>query len=118
MLNETHDPTLRSWVESANDPGSDFPIQNLPYGVFRRSGSPEPMRVGVAIGDMILDLPAALARGLLGSAAQEPAQHACAPTLNALMALGPPAWSALRLALSRLLRTSARAVESSTVAVA
>jgi fumarylacetoacetase len=55
MLNDTHDPALRSWVASANDPGSDFPIQNLPYGVFRRAGSAEPWRVGVAIGDMILD---------------------------------------------------------------
>ena len=68
MLNETHDPTLRSWVESANDPGSDFPIQNLPYGVFRRAASTEPMRVGVAIGDMILDLPAACARGVFRGA--------------------------------------------------
>jgi fumarylacetoacetase len=107
MLNETHDPSLRSWVGSANDPGSDFPIQNLPYGVFRRAGSTEPMRVGVAIGDMILDLPSACARGVFRGVAHEPAQRACAPTLNALMALGPPAWSALRLALSRLLRASA-----------
>ena len=51
----THDPALRSWVESANQQGSDFPIQNLPFGRFRTHGS-EPWRMGVAIGDQILDL--------------------------------------------------------------
>ncbi|MGB6452811.1 MAG: hypothetical protein WBE92_18830, partial [Steroidobacteraceae bacterium] len=59
-LNETHDPQLTSWVESANAPGGDFPIQNLPFGVFRRAGSSERFRGGVAIGDRILDLAAAL----------------------------------------------------------
>ena len=54
-LNETHDPALRSWVESANSGSTDFPIQNLPYGVFRRRKDEAP-RVGVAIGDQILDL--------------------------------------------------------------
>jgi fumarylacetoacetase len=55
-LNETHRVDLRSWVESANEPGTDFPIQNLPYGIFRRSGEAAP-RAGVAIGEYILDLP-------------------------------------------------------------
>ena len=55
-INETHDPALRSWVTSANTPGADFPIQNLPFGVFRRALTPEPPRVGVAIGDQVLDL--------------------------------------------------------------
>ena len=54
LLNETHNPALRSWVASANADGSDFPIQNLPFGVFRRYGSAEAFRVGVAIGDQIL----------------------------------------------------------------
>ena len=107
MLNETHDPTLRSWVESANDPCGDFPIQNLPYGVFRRAGSAEPWRVGVAIGDRVLDLAAAAARGVFDGAARQAAQQATGPTLNPLMAQGPAAWSALRLALSRLLREGA-----------
>jgi fumarylacetoacetase len=106
MLNETHDSGLRSWVASANEPGSDFPIQNLPFGVFRRAGSDEPMRAGVAIGDSVLDLAAACARGAFSGAAQQAAQQACAPTLNALMAEGLATWSALRLALSRLLRAS------------
>ncbi len=114
-LNETHDPALRSWVESAN-PGqvvdSDFPIQNLPLAVFRRRGSSEAFRGGVAIGTQIVDLAAAVAAGVFGSdvahpaqaAAEAAAQAAAGNSLNALMALGPAAWSALRLALSRALR--------------
>lgn len=53
-INETHDPARRSWVTSANDPGGDFPIQNLPFGVFRRTGG-QPQG-GVAIGDQVFDL--------------------------------------------------------------
>ncbi|MDP2018097.1 MAG: fumarylacetoacetase, partial [Hydrogenophaga sp.] len=55
-LNHTHDPEARSWLESANAPGTDFPIQNLPFGVFRRQGSSEAFRGGVAIGDQVIDL--------------------------------------------------------------
>ncbi|HMO34515.1 MAG TPA: fumarylacetoacetase [Gemmatales bacterium] len=54
MLDATHDPQLTSWVESAQQPGTDFPIQNLPLGVFRPHG--EMARIGVAIGDAILDV--------------------------------------------------------------
>ena len=54
-INETHDPKRRSWVESANEPGCDFPIQNLPFGTFSR-GPRQEKRIGVAIGDKILDL--------------------------------------------------------------
>ena len=106
-LNETHDPALCSWVESANTPVTDFPIQNLPFAVFRRQGSAEAFRGGVAIGEQILDLAALAAAGVF-SAEAAPAVHACAQDkLNDLMALGQPAWSALRLALSRALRTGA-----------
>ena len=62
--NETHNPELRSWVASANADGTDFPIQNLPFGVFRRDGSVEAFRVGVAIGDQILDITAAQAKSV------------------------------------------------------
>jgi fumarylacetoacetase len=55
-INETHDPNLRSWVESANDPNTDFPIQNLPFCTFRRKDSQEFVRIGVAIGNMIFDV--------------------------------------------------------------
>ncbi|MEP6875458.1 MAG: fumarylacetoacetase [Burkholderiales bacterium] len=107
MLNETHSPDLRSWIKSANVPGIDFPIQNLPHGVFRRRSAGEAFRGGIAIGDMILDLPAALRAGAFNGAARAVAEMACAPTLNGLMAMGAAAWSTLRLGLSRLLREAA-----------
>ena len=52
-LNETHDASLTSWVASANTAASDFPIQNLPFAVFRRKDSGEPFRGGLAIGDQV-----------------------------------------------------------------
>jgi fumarylacetoacetase len=100
VINETHDPARRSFVENANAPGSDFPIQNLPLGSFRPSASVPP-RVGVAIGDQILDIAASASS--LGGLAAEAAEACAAPNLNPLMSLGSPAWSALRLALSRTL---------------
>lgn len=104
LLNETHDPSLRSWVASANAAGNDFPLQNLPFAVFRRKGSGEAFRGGVAIGDQILDLAAAAASGAFTGVAATAAQAGAQDKLNALMALGEAAWSALRLALSRALR--------------
>jgi len=77
---------IYSWVESANEPGTDFPIQNLPFGVFRRRGSKEAPRGGVAIGDQIFDLAA------LGVKT--------GPNLNLLAAAGRPAWKRLRKVLS------------------
>jgi len=100
-LNETHDPARKSWVESANAPSCDFPIQNLPFGAFRpRGDGAEPM-IGVAIGDQILDV--AAVAPFVDAAAREAAAACASPHLNDLMALGPNAWSALRRALSRLL---------------
>ncbi|MGA2816243.1 MAG: fumarylacetoacetase [Xanthobacteraceae bacterium] len=99
-LNETHDPARRSFVESANAADSDFPIQNLPFGVFR-PGAGKPPRVGVAIGDQIVDVAAAASS--FGGPVAEAAKVCAAPSLNQLMSLGPQAWSALRLALSRSL---------------
>ncbi len=104
LLNETHDPSLRSWVASANAAGNDFPLQNLPFAVFRRKGSGEAFRGGVAIGDQILDLAAAAASGAFTGVAATAAQAGAQDKLNALMALGEAAWRALRLALSRALR--------------
>jgi fumarylacetoacetase len=103
-LNETHDPALTSWVESANVAGADFPLQNLPFGVFRRDGSSEAFGGGVAIGDQILDLSAAHAAGAFDGLAARAASSGSQATLNALMAMGHQAGSALRLALSRALR--------------
>ncbi|GAB2807754.1 fumarylacetoacetase [Comamonas piscis] len=107
MLNETHDPALQSWVSTAQAAGSDFPLQNLPFASFRRQGSQEAWRGGVAIGDQIVDLQALAASGSLSGDAQRAAQAGAQESLNALMALGPKAWSALRLALSRGLRAGA-----------
>ena len=100
-LNETHDPARRSWVALANESGTDFPIQNLPFGIFRRLGSTDPGRGGVAIGDAILDI--AACAPLFEGAARAAAQACGANTLQPLAELGADAWSALRLALSRLL---------------
>ena len=98
-INETHDPALHSWVESANDPATDFPIQNLPFGVFSRAGG-EP-RVGVAIGDQILDVTACLEANLLESDAAFAAAEACrSTTLNALMAAGGGTDPKLNIALA------------------
>jgi fumarylacetoacetase len=102
-LNETHDPKRKSFVESANAPGADFPIQNLPFCVFSRAG--EGFRGGVAIGDQLVDLSAALHAGLFSGAAEKAAQAASGASLNALMALGNGAASALRARLSDLLRS-------------
>jgi fumarylacetoacetase len=99
-LNETHDASQRSFVESANAAGCDFPIQNLPFGVFQPPVGEA--RVGVAIGDQIVDV--AAATGSFHGLAAKAAAACAAPRLNALMELGPAAWSALRLALSRGLR--------------
>src|SRR5205814_526348 len=89
IMDATHSTDLKSWVESANDPAGDFPIQNLPFGVFRRKGSAERPRGGIAIGDQVFDLAA------LGIKT--------GPTLNSLAAAGRPAWRGLRKQLSKLL---------------
>lgn len=101
-MNRTHDPQLRSWVTSANEPGVDFPIQNLPFGVFTRSGMVA-ARIGVAIGDRVLDLAACREEGLLDSLDSSLAESCAAPALNALMSLGRARWSQLRARISELL---------------
>ncbi len=98
-LDETHDPAVKSWVGGADS--TDFPPQNLPIGIFSRAG--EPRRGGIAIGDRILDLPAAAQAGLFSAEALSAADAAATATLNNLMALGPAAWSALRRQTFRLL---------------
>ncbi|HSV61648.1 MAG TPA: fumarylacetoacetase [Variovorax sp.] len=85
-LDQTHDPALKSWVDSANTAATDFPIQNLPFGRFRRIGSGDAYRIGVAIGDQVLDL---RATGLIAS-----------DDMNALMAATPQERRALRAAIS------------------
>jgi len=89
-IDETHDPALRSWVESANGPATEFPIQNLPFGRFRRKGGASALRIGVAIGDQILDLAAS---GLIDT-----------DDMNRLMAASTVDRQRLRRAISAFLR--------------
>ncbi len=103
-MNATHDPKLRSWVSSANEPQCDFPIQNLPFASFRRAGSGEAFRGGVAIGAEVLDLAALHSLGLLDGLAAQAAAACTHASLNAFMAMGPEAAAALRGALSAALR--------------
>src|SRR5439155_1488534 len=94
----THDTALQSWVASANDPASDFPLQNLPYGRFRRAGSDEAWRVGVAIGDQVLDLRWASARSTWSDAARDALVPLAQGDLNAFMARSHADRSAIRAA--------------------
>ena len=114
MLDETHDLGTESWVESANVAGADFPIQNLPFGVFRRRNS-DAARIGVAIGDLIVDL-----AGLADEGAVQPGDAATAracgtSALNELMALGAGPRLALRRRLHSLLRKGATKLEQEAV---
>src|SRR5262245_14137509 len=101
MINETHSPQRRSWVASANQ-HPDFPIQNLPLGVFTppQGGAP---RGGIALGEEIFDLAAALELDLLDGRSKAAAEAASGPTLNPLFALGGAARVALRQRVSDLL---------------
>jgi len=105
-INATHDPALKSWVSAANAPDADFPIQNLPFASFRRAGSGEVFRGGVAIGDQVLDLGALHSIAPFAGGAAEALAAAARPALNALMGLGPQASAALRAALSGALRSA------------
>lgn len=104
-MNRTHDPALTSWVTSArNHP--DFPIQNLPLGIFRRRETSDGPSVGVAIGDQILDLAASAATVGVPSA---PLADLCVErSLNRLMAAGRGQWSALRAEISALLASDSK----------
>ena len=108
-IDDTHRADLRSWVESANAPTTDFPIQNLPLGCFRLTGAARP---GVAIGDQILDL-AATSPALGVEPRIRNAIERCADegALNSLLALGRPALRVLRAALSEALRVETAAAE-------
>ena len=97
-VDHTHDPKLNSWVESANDPNSDLPIQNLPFCVFRLNGSQA--SIGVGIGDQILSLRGCAEIGLLE---ERWAQVATQETLNQIMALSLEEHRDLRHTISSLL---------------
>lgn len=102
-LDESHDPALRSWITSANASGTDFPVQNLPFGVFRHDFEERP-RVGIAIGDQVLDCLAASRAGCFGGLSPLANDALQSWSLNALLALGRADARAIRLAASRMLR--------------
>jgi fumarylacetoacetase len=101
-LNGTHDPSLTSWVAAANAPDTDFPIQNLPFGVFSRKGETE-RRVGVAIGDQIVDIGESLSANLWSGSARDVARFCDRPTMKELMQAPREALSSFRARLSELL---------------
>jgi fumarylacetoacetase len=109
VLDDTNDAALRSWVVSAEDPHTDFPLQNLPLGRFTRRCSDEPLRAGVAIGDQVLDLCLALERGTWSTDVAQLLEPLARGDLNAFIALGAPARRTLRVALSQALREGAEA---------
>ena len=104
-LDVSHDPKLKSRVAGANDPTSDFPIQNLPFGIFSDRFDTTP-RAGTAIGDQIVDLGRLAAAGFLA----DPTATFGRPALNDFIALGPEHWRATRLALSALLAANGPAL--------
>ena len=109
MIDDTHNPTLKSWIETANATDIDFPIQNLPFGVFRPRASRDAFRIGVAIGNQILDLEHCRRAGLLETLSDGVLAAVSAGELNPLMALGSTAASSLRTRVSSLLRVGAPA---------
>jgi fumarylacetoacetase len=115
QINESHDPQLRSWIDAANLPAVDFPIQNLPFGIFRRALTPEPPRVGVAIGDQILDLRLCHRAGLFDGELTAAGEACTDSTLNRLMALGASTRSLMRRRVSELLREDKRRTYQKTV---
>lgn len=102
-MNQTHDPALKSWLGSANQAGTDFPIQNLPFAIFRRINNGEAFRGGVAIGDQVVDLALVAKDGCLGQSVAAELAACSLSTLNNFMDMGQHSWSALRQALSAAL---------------
>jgi fumarylacetoacetase len=101
---DSHDPALQSWVASANAADTDFPLQNLPFGRFRRRGSDDAWRIGVAIGEQLLDFKLALAQCPWGREVEPLLQPLARGELHALMEQGAAARRAVRAAVSRALR--------------
>ena len=115
LINKTHDPDLQSWVDSANQANTDFPIQNLPLGSFRHAATKEKIRLGVAIGDQILDLNRCRELSLFKGLPAELIDATSTTSLNALMALGNRPMSLLRQRLSDILNAGQSRAELSTL---
>ena len=106
-LDRTHDAAVKSWLASANEPHCDFPLQNLPYAIFRRKGESEAFRAGIALGDQVIDLAALLRERCLSGLAMQAAIACTQPSLNEFFAMGPGAWRALRHAAFALFEAPA-----------
>jgi fumarylacetoacetase len=108
VIDETHHPDIRSWVDSANEPGTDFPIQNLPLGIVRLEPSGAET-AAVAVGEEVLLLDVAVRLGVLSGPAREAAALCASGFLNPLMAYGPETRRALRAGLVDALREDSEA---------
>ena len=113
-LDETHDPGTRSWVGSANRPETEFPIQNLPFGVFGRRDAGT-ARIGVAIGDSVVDIGGVANQRSLALGDEATLEACRKDSLNALMALGTGPRGAVRKRLHALLRKDASANDRETM---
>jgi fumarylacetoacetase len=112
-INETHDPNLKSWVESANDPNTDFPIQNLPLGAFRTKAEPQfASRLGVAIGDYVLSLLECYTAGLFNGLPFTSPFNWAPHELRAVLLREGVFVSSLRQRLSELLREDNNEIRS------
>jgi len=111
VLDETHDPNVKSWVESANTEGSDFPIQNLPFAVFSRSDGGPDGAVGVAIGNRILELGMHGEKVFVDEPLRSVSSYCATGRLKELMALGVDARRALRRRIHAMLREDAAAAD-------
>ncbi|HMN96363.1 MAG TPA: fumarylacetoacetase [Phycisphaerales bacterium] len=109
----TTDPQLRSWIESANAKDSAFPIQMLPWCSFRRAGSSELPRLGVAIGDVILEVKKCVEAGLMRAIDPVVGEALCGRTLNPLLALGEAAWIEARASVAELLSEACETLRES-----
>ena len=104
---------VKSWVESANSPSTDFPIQNLPFGVVKKLNAPGDFRIGVAIGDYVLDIKACIQERLLDDVDQKSKAALQETSLNAFMKLGQKHWSQFRESITKLLESDNSYVTSS-----
>ena len=109
-LDETHDPSLQSWVESANDPSTDFPLQNLPFGFATLKGTQEPPFPCVALGDQVIDLFALLEAGFFETEDEEEAME-----LEAILVspwIDPGTWMYVRHRLVEIFTKGNRELQS------
>lgn len=110
QTNETHDPNIRSWVEAANDPASDFPITNLPYCAFEAEHDGHSHRhLGMVIGDRVLDISMIADAGVLDIDNEELIDDLHAPFWTFVAAQKPEAWRQIRRSVHRFLRADTHA---------